>query len=223
MAFVQSRLNDYDSLESAITSWLSRVPDDEDTVLQRIPDFIRLCESRINKELRGQVNQRRSWAYINEAVEGLPIDFVAPSHVSYVDVSGRSYSLPPVSVKELRNRYSYPGQPCVYAIAGPQIMFGPYVEYALENTDPSQLARFEIVYFAEVPPLTNADVTTNDVLIQYPDLYLFGSLVEAQAYITADQLAMWEQRFQQTLTSANKAGMDAILGGTVCAPPENVV
>ena len=223
MAFVQSRLNDYDSLVSATAAWLARDVDQADPVIARIPDYVRLCESRINKELRGQVNQRRSWAYINEPVEGLPTDFVAPSHVSYVDAAGRSYSLPPVSVKELRNRYSYPGQPCVYAIAGPQIMFGPYVEYDVEATDPSQLARFEIVYFAEVPPLTDANVTTNDVLIQYPDLYLFGTLVEAGAFMVMDQLAMWEQRFQQTLTSANKAGMDAILGGTVCAPPENVV
>lgn len=223
MALLQNRLNTYDALVSAVTSWLSRVPDDEDTVLDRVPDYIRLCESRINRELRALINQRRSWAYLNEPVEGLPIDFVAPSHVAMVRADGATYSLKPVSIRELRNSYTYAGEPCVYAIAGPQILFGPFVEFDIAATDVDELPRFEMVYFAEVPPLTDPAIETNDVLLQYPDLYLFGSLVEAQAYITSDQLTMWEQRFQQALSNANMAGMDAILGGASAAPPDNVV
>ena len=222
MAFLQNRLNTYDTLVTAITGWLARPDDPTDPVLAAIPDYIRLCEARLNTELRGQVNQRRSWAYINEPVEGLPTDFLAPSHVSLVQADDRAYSLTPMSVRELRDRYSYAGSPCAYAIAGPQIMFGPYVEYDVDAVE-TELSRFEIVYFAEIPPLTDPEVDTNDVLLKHPDLYLMGSLVEAGSFTVSDQTPMWESRFKSALDKANLAGMDAILGGATVAPPDNVV
>jgi hypothetical protein len=73
--------------------------------------------------------------------------------------------------------------------------------------DPSNTA-LELVYFQQIPSL--AANSTNWLMSQHPDLYLFGALTEAQAYtVNPDTAALWKARrdelFEEIVQLSNKS------------------
>ena len=60
------------------------------------------------------------------------------------------------------------------------------------------------VYYKKLDALSDSS-PTNDILTNYPDIYLFGSLAEAELYLKNDQRAgLWDQRFLAGIRGANK-------------------
>ena len=63
----------------------------------------------------------------------------------------------------------------------------------------SDTATIEITYYQRIPSLSD-DVDTNWVLQQESDLYLYGSLAEAERYLKNDaRVALWESEYQKAL------------------------
>jgi hypothetical protein len=51
-----------------------------------------------------------------------------------------------------------------------------------------------------------------------PDLYLYGALLEAQAYLIGDErLAVWQQKYGEILASLNSNAIDDEIGGSPMA------
>ena len=57
-------------------------------------------------------------------------------------------------------------------------------------------------YYKKVQGLSTTN-TTNEILKNYPDLYLYGCLLEAQPFIMADErLPVWAEMYQTAVRNA---------------------
>ena len=85
------------------------------------------------------------------------------------------------------------GQPVYYAISGDEIELAP---------TPNADFAVEVLYRANIPPLgTNS---TNWLLTIAPDLYLYGTLLEASPYIQNDErITLWASGMQLALDQLN--------------------
>jgi hypothetical protein len=71
-----------------------------------------------------------------------------------------------------------------------------------------------LVYYACVPTLS-ASNTTNWLLTEAPDVYLYGSLVHSAPYLKDDARAqIWEVLAGQAIDKLNTSSSDAKYGGT---------
>jgi hypothetical protein len=62
------------------------------------------------------------------------------------------------------------------------------------------------LYYARISELVNAN-DTNWLLGAHPDVYLFGSLVEAAGFLHDDpRMAVWDSRLQQAMVLINRRG-----------------
>ncbi len=212
-------LTNYTELVDAVTSWMARAPDAEDSVIGRIPDFIALAEKRFYRKLRAKENMFRSQAFINERRESLPerllelVSLTFMAQTGDLETEGARHRLQFVTPDQYSNRFAnVAGNPFFYTVIGSEINFGPFIEF--DATIPAEeLGIIELVYFGAFQPLeATGDFSSNDILIEYPDLYLYGSLMESNAYIASNQLQTWVAAYGTALDDANTALTDAVMG-----------
>jgi hypothetical protein len=100
--------------------------------------------------------------------------------------------LTPMTPAVLRNTYSdnVTGKPQAYAVVGESIILGP---------SPDGAYTLEISTFDTLTGLDSSNAT-NWLLDDHPDLYLFGSLARAEAYLKDDErVAFWKGAEEQIL------------------------
>lgn len=183
-------ITNYSELQIAVASWLKR--SDLTTV---IPDFITLCEAKVNRTLRVNEVENRVTATLDEQYESLPTDFLEMRKLKIT--SSPSQELTYLTPAMMDNRYPTPnsGRPFHYTIEGGQLRF---------EVTPDQAYTMELVYYVRVPALSNS-ATTNWLLTAHPDVYLYGALAEAEPYNKNDsRMPMWKQLYQ--------GGIDQIIG-----------
>ena len=82
------------------------------------------------------------------------------------------------------------GVPKVYTMRAGYLLFGPV---------PSSIYNLEIDYFAKVAALSDS-ATTNDMLTNNPDVYLYGALLEAEPFLMNDErVQLWGIAFKQAM------------------------
>lgn len=203
-------LSNYGELRSALIDWLARAPDDEDTVIARIPDFIRLAESRFYRKLRVAENMFRSQAYLNERRERVPPNLLEIDTMVFMEATGdlstegKRHEIEYASPAQYNRRFANcSGEPYFYTIVGPEINFGPFIEYNVDAAE-EDLGTLEMIYYGTLVSLDPMDdLSTNDILLCYPEIYLFASLVESQTYVVSQQAAVWNARYEQAILDAN--------------------
>jgi len=177
----------YDELKASIANWLNR-----DDLTAVIPDFIALAEAQIARDVRHWRQEKRVTTSVNEQYENLPIDWLEMIQIQ-LTAGGR---LQVISAAELQDRKEVsltPHKPKYYRLTSDQIEFYPTPDSSYEAA---------MQYYARVPALTDVD-TTNWILTDYPDIYLYGSLVHAAPYLNDDQrITVW--------ASLYKSGVDAL-------------
>jgi hypothetical protein len=194
----------YDELVAAATEWLAR---EQDTVLiNRIPDFITLAEAKYNRELFVRQMEVRSTTAMDTSSDepefiSLPSDFQSMRRIRLSSVTGK----PCLDFKSGAQMDEYRfgtsdvvGQPRYFSVLGSEIELAP---------TPDQNYTIEMVYRANVPPL-NTDNTSNWLLLQAPDLYLYGVLLESAPYIKEDaRIQTWLLGFTTALDGLNRLGL----------------
>ena len=89
------------------------------------------------------------------------------------------------------NAGSITGIPEAYTMRAGYLLMGPV---------PSSSYMMEIDYYAKVAALSDA-APTNDMLTNNPDLYLYGSLLEAEPFLMNDaRVQLWANAFRQSMT-----------------------
>ena len=167
----------YSELVSEMEAWLNR-----SDLTARIPAFIRLYEARMNRRLRDPEMEQTGTQDTVAGTEGysLPTGFTSFRQV-FIDAVPR-INLVPMSPQALRIQFT--GQedasPSAYAIIDGQIVLAP------TPTDESTLT---MIYYRGLTGLDSGN-TSNWLLEQHPDAYLYGSLAEAYAYLRDDEQAM---------------------------------
>jgi len=176
-------ITNYTELQAAVAAWHHRD-------VTQIPDFIKLAEVRINNILASRLAETDAslTATVSSRYIALPADFGSVYQLWLTTYEPRReilYILP----EDLTVFDDSDGRPYFYTIDGSNIAFDRAADIAYTYT-----LRYKARY-------SIATTSTNDILTTYPDIYLFGSLVEACLF-ARDDPSIFEQRFQSAIDNA---------------------
>ena len=169
----------YAELQTAVANWLDR-----DDLTDRIPEFITLAESRFNRLLRLRSMEAK---YTANTVAGqrnlaLPANYIQMRNfqVNSNPLTTLSYVTP-----EIYDRLwggSTSGIPKFYTILANEVSFGPI---------PATVMEVEMLFYKKFDNLS-VTTTTNTLLTDSPDIYLYGSMLEAEPFIMNDErVPLW--------------------------------
>ena len=187
-------ISDYASLVAAVQNWTARA--DLNSV---IPDFITLAEARINRDLK--VRQMLSTVGLTSSAG----EFTLPSDlISILRVSVRSNGLdreiePLPSVANVNARL---GQAIGYVVEGSvgKIIGGSGSEDVT------------LSYYGKIPAVSSSP---NWLITNYPDIYLYATLLEASPYIGDDaRIGTWSSGYQQAIDTLNRVDSESRFGGS---------
>ncbi len=190
-------LDTYTGLKEAVADWLDR-----SDLTDRIPDFISLAETRINRDLRirpmevrsvmnttagnryfnlpGGYLQMRNFQINNNPIQ--PLEYVTP------EMLDRLYA------------GSTTGLPRAYSLIGDEIQLAPIPDSAYE---------VEMAFYEKFTPLgdgTGGTVTSNWLSTNAPDILLYGSLLEAEPFIKNDErIAVWLAAYNEAIRKIQSA------------------
>lgn len=192
----------YADLQAAIADFLNR-----EDLAAAIPSFIRLAESRINRDLRHWKSTKKVTVSLSAQYNNvLPADFAQPIRLQITtgatsEVEAISHA---VMLEQRALRNDRPGRPEAYALTAEQLEVYP---------TPDDTYTAELLYYATVPALSSVN-TTNWLLTDAPDAYLYGSLVHSAPYLKDDaRIAIWESIYSTSIESLERASEDARFGG----------
>ena len=192
----------YDELKSSIADFLNR-----DDLTSVIPTFIRMAESRLDRDLRHWRMEKRSTAELDTQYSAIPADFLQPIRLQITDApTGEVAPISTSQMLQLRgDRNDRTGRPTNYALTAGGLELYP---------TPDLTYNASLVYYARIPALS-ASNTTNWLLTEAPDVYLYGALVHTAPYLKDDaRLTVWETLFAQGVNNLNVSSSDAKYGGS---------
>lgn len=185
-------ITDYASLQLAIADWLNRAD-----LTAVIPTFIQMCDAQLRRRIETKFKNQLSLtiAAANAGVETIPGDRPEKIISLYI-TSPNEYQgqVNPTSPQELyNNRFAFRNvarRPTVCAIIDQEILFSPL---------PDQDYDAEMVIEGPLVPLSDS-ATTNYVMENAPDAYLYGSLAQSAPYLKDDaRIQIWTGKFEQVL------------------------
>ena len=181
-------ISTFAELKTASANWLDR-----SDLTDRIPEFITLAEARFNRILRIRDMETVSTAISTTAGTreySLPTGFVQMRefHLTTDPLTPLSYITP-----EMMSRIwagSSQGKPEVFTIIADNVRLGP---------NPDATYTTSMLYYKKITALS-ASATTNDMLTNNPDIYLYGTLLEATPFIMQDErVGLWLAAFEKAV------------------------
>ncbi len=177
----------YDELKTAVANWLDR-----DDLTDRIPEFIALAEARMNRVLRLRMMESKYTAstVASQRNYALPTGYIQMRNfqINTSPVTPLQYVSP-----EIYDRLwggSTGGTPQFYTIITNEIQLGPI---------PGSVLTLEMLFYKKITALSGTN-TTEQMLTDNPDIYLYGALLEAEPFIMNDErVALWAKGFQQAV------------------------
>ena len=203
-------LDTFANLKTAIADWLWRANDTDLTTY--IPDFITLAEAEMNRRIQTRRRVAREDFTIDSEFEDVPSDFssVVAFRLSSTDPDSRlKYVSPDTAAEMIGSTYAdATGQPKYYTIVGGSFQFIPA---------PAGTYTGKLTYREKIPALTISN-TSNWVLTDHPDVYLYGSLIHAAPFLkNDDRVAVWGALHERALQSLAVHDSASNFGGVVNA------
>ncbi|MET0167519.1 MAG: hypothetical protein ABW318_21285 [Vicinamibacterales bacterium] len=192
--------------------------DDADPSDVLVTQWVRLGETRMNNELRTDVQVVRQYATFDDNCAVLPDDWLKTVYVRPQGgrplnfVSNDTYwkmtpQTPPYMEASPSSDPPYPyGKMGYYTHVGRTVFIWPPI-------NPNDLTKIEVAYYAMVPPLAQ-DATP--VFVRYPDIYLNCTLAAAQPYLVEDDRL---NTFAALATAGIKMANDASMLGRFSGSP----
>ena len=175
-------------LKTAAANWLDR-----SDLGDRIPEFITLAEARFNRILRIRDMETVSTAISTAAGTreySLPTGFVQMKefHLTTDPLTPLAYITPEMMTRIWAG--SAQGKPEVFTIIADNVRLGP---------NPDAVYTTSMLYYKTFTALSDS-ATTNDMLTNNPDVYLYGTLLEAEPFImNDDRVQLWAIAFKQAI------------------------
>ena len=196
-------LTNYTGLKASIADFLNR-----DDLTAVIPDFVALAEAQINRDIRHWKMEARSSGQQDPADEymQIPADWVETIRLhltgtgtSVVNLVSRDAMADKRAAQE-----NAAGTPRMYTHADGQFQLYP---------TPDATTNFELLYYQKIPSLiTNTD---NWLLLEAPDVYLYGALLHSAPYLAEDaRVAIWAQMYSAAVQRLNQVSEDAMFSGS---------
>lgn len=194
-------LTDYGSLKTSVASYLAR-----SDLTDQIPDFIRLAEERLARDLRTRkmLVVARADTTASDSTVGLPTDFLEMRdiHLRTTPVQALTYLSPSAFYAGARTTDS--GRPKDYTILASEIQFAPVPDTAYS---------IQMLYYAKPQFLSDVNIT-NVFLANYPDALLYAALGEAEPYLMNDaRLQTWAALYDRAITAINTSDQSSEYGG----------
>jgi hypothetical protein len=195
----------YSDLQTAIAGYLAR-----SDLTTQIPDFIRLAETRLRRDLRIRQMLKSvttSTVAADSTVE-LPSDFL---EVRDLVIAGNppqplNYSSPSAFTRNTRTWES--GKPLDYTVLANDFQLAPV---------PDAVYTVQMLYFA-APAFLSDTNTSNVFLANTPDVLLYGALLEAEPYLMNDaRLNTWGSMFDRALSSITRSDQQGQYSGVPLA------
>lgn len=182
-------LNNYANLKQAIERFSHRTD-----ISDVIDDFIDLAENRIDHDLKLRTNEQRATNTLsaNSRFVALPSNFLEMRRLSLISGSN-NYEIKYKAPEQMR-LLNDSGRPDNYTVTS-QLEFDRLADanYTLEMS-----------YYVRLTPLDDTN-TTNDVLTNHPNLYLYGSLAELFRWARDEEAAItYDAFFDKEMIKANK-------------------
>ena len=180
-------IGNYTQLQTAVANWLDR-----DDLTDRIPEFIALAEARMNRVLRLRMMESKYTAstVASQRNYALPTGYIQMRNfqINTSPVTPLQYVSP-----EIYDRLwggSTGGTPQFYTIITNEIQLGPI---------PGSVLTLEMLFYKKITALSGTN-TTEQMLTDNPDIYLYGALLEAEPFIMNDErVGLWAKGFQQAV------------------------
>lgn len=201
-------LTTYTELKASLADWLNR-----SDLTAAIPDFISLAEAQIERQLRTRQMIVRATASFAAAAEygTTPDDFLETKSIKLQTNPVTPLTFQTIDAMDQLSNTTYlsSGKPLYFSIVGGQIRLLPIPDAAYTA---------ELVYYAKLSKLSSS-VATNFLLTQAPDVYLYGSLLQAAPYLQFDErIPVWSSLYQAGLEQLQIADdRGATSGGALMA------
>ena len=185
---------DYATLQTTIANYLAR-----SDLTASIPEFIRLAEDRLSRDLRIRQMLQIATTTIdstNGTVE-IPADFLAMKdiHINSTNPIGTITFQSPSNFYR-NTRATATGQPRFYTALGSEFQLSPI---------PDAVYTIQMLYYVN-PPNMSSTVSSNLWLANTPDLLLYAALGEAEPFLMNDErLATWSAMYDRGVQSLSKS------------------
>jgi len=186
-------LDSYTNLKTSIADWLHR-----SDLTSQIPDFITLAEAEIKRKLR----RATTWTTLTVSGETTNVPTACAELRSVIFTSGspdrdvplRIGTVEMVAERKARSAGTA-GRPTDGCLVNGQLLVAP---------PPDQTYTVNIFYYTQLTALSGS-VASNPVLVEAPDAYLFGALLQAEPYLENDErIPAWQVKFRSAIDQLNE-------------------
>ncbi len=200
----------YSDLRTTVGNYLAR-----SDLTSVIPDFIRLAEERLRRDLRTRQMLIVATASTTggDSTVGLPTDFLEMRdiHLNTNPVTTLRYKAPNSFYAE--SRVTDGGKPVDYTILGSEIQLAP---------TPDSTYVLQMLYYGK-PPLLSSTNASNIFLANYPDALLYASLAEAEPYLMNDaRIQTWATLYDRAVTTITNSDQSSEYSGQPMSMSYNV-
>jgi len=195
-------LDTYANLQASIADFLNRTD-----LTDAIKDFITLAEAQINRDVEHWKREKRATVTASDQYTELPTDFYRPVRLH---LQGKDRALQPMSQNEMQDERDATndasGEPKFYSLTDESIELYP---------TPGDSYTLEMSYVRTIPALSDSN-TSNWLLAEAPDVYLYGALVQSPGYLVEDQrLKTWAALYDQAVRQLNTSSVNAKFGSNL--------
>lgn len=194
-------LSTYAELQAAIASELFDRADSDDVIKR----FIRLAEVQMNREVRHYQMVKRAAAVIDDRYTVLPDDHLQTVRFHLDSTNAPLEFTSPDAIADHRaSNHNVSGVPRYMAFVGNSFEVWP---------TPNATYTGELQYYAEIPALSDYQ-TTNWLLRDHPDAYLYGALLAAGSHFAdADLTKRATALYMGAVSSINEESIRAQFPG----------
>ncbi len=194
-------LTTYAGLQTAIADFLNR-----EDLTATIPTFIALAEARISRDLAHWKQEVRLDTAYSTRFSAVPSDFIEALSLHHTD-GGRIMTMASTEMQERRGDIvDQAGKPTNVRLTAGQFELFPTPDTSYD---------ISLLYRARIPALAD-DATSNWLLLDAPDVLLYGALGQSAPYLKDDaRLSVWAALYQSAVDALNAESKSAKSIGTM--------
>jgi len=197
-------LSNYTELKASIADFINR-----DDLTAVIADFITLAEAQMNRDIRHFKMEARSSGQQSALDEYMqtPPDWLETIrlHLTGTGTSVLNLVSRDAMADKRQSESDATGTPRMYTHADGQFQLYP---------TPGNDTDFELLYYQKIPSLS-ASTSDNWLLLEAPDVYLYGALIHSAPYLAEDQrVAVWAQMYSAAVARLNEYSDNARYSGS---------
>jgi hypothetical protein len=188
------------TLATAVGNWIARAD-----LTSRIQEFVQLAEAKLFRDLRTpeMITKDATFSITGEYV-AVPTGFLEARSFMLNSTPRRAITFMPDDTQA--DMYSTgTGDPIFFNVVGTNFRFAPV---------PSATQTATLTYYKAPATCSTGSTETNWLLTAHPDLYLYGTLIEASGYVQDDQaVARWAQGYALAIDQLKRQSARMQWGG----------